>query len=260
MRKKIIAGNWKMNKDIHETETLVSELKPRLAGLAADVDVVLCPPFPSLLSTRKLIAGTNLKLGAQNVSQFDDGAYTGEVSGGMLTAAGCEFVILGHSERRHYFGETNELINLKVKKALQHGLRTIICVGESLQEREAGITDQVITRQVEGVLKGLSATNMEKVVMAYEPIWAIGTGKNATSDQADQVHKLIRRLVTDKYSVDISGILPILYGGSVNAGNALDLLSQQDVDGALVGGASLKVDSFQPIVEAASKLGGRKLT
>ena len=260
MRKKIIAGNWKMNKDVHETEMLVGELKILLAGLAADVGVVLCPPFPSLLLTKQLIAGTELMLGAQNMSQYDDGAYTGEVSVRMLIAAGCEYVILGHSERRQYFRETDEIVNLKVKKALQRGLRTIICVGETLKEREAGITDQIITRQVEAVLQDLSHADVGKVVMAYEPVWAIGTGKYATSDQADQIHKLIRRLVTNKYSGVLGRILPILYGGSVNPGNALDLLSQQDVDGALVGGASLKADSFQSIVEAAAKLGVRKLT
>src|SRR5512143_417172 len=182
MRRKIIAGNWKMNKDIHETAALLEELKGRLKDFRGEVDVIVCPPFPSLVVASSLVAGSPVKLGAQNMSQHDDGAQTGEVSARMLTAAGCAYVILGHSERRQYFKESNELINEKIVKALRAGLTPIACVGETLEEREAGITDAVITAQVKGVLHGLGAVEIGKLIVAYEPVWAIGTGRTATPD------------------------------------------------------------------------------
>jgi triosephosphate isomerase len=253
MRKIIIAGNWKMNKDIHETAVLINDLKGRLKEFKNEIEVVLCPPFTSLVIAKSLMKDTQLKLGAQNMSQHDDGAYTGEISAKMLKTIGCEYVILGHSERRQYFKESNELINEKVKAALKSGLIPIICVGETLEERESNITDKVITVQIKGVLRELSSSEIEKIIIAYEPVWAIGTGKNATTEQANQVHKLIRKLVSQLYSWAVADKLVIQYGGSVNATNALELLSQSDIDGALVGGASLKADAFMAIIQAGVK-------
>jgi triosephosphate isomerase len=257
MRTKLIAGNWKMNKDIHETGTLVSELKERLKDIRGNVEIALCPTFTSLVVAKSLMNGTNLRLGAQNMSEKDDGAFTGEISARMLTAVGCEFVILGHSERRQFYHETDVLINAKVKKALAAGLRPIVCVGETLEERESGITEKVITSQIKGVLHELTSEDMRKIVIAYEPVWAIGTGKTATTSQANDVHKLIRKLVGQMYSWNVAEGLQIQYGGSVNAANALELLSQPDIDGALVGGASLKSDSFTQIILAAAEAGGK---
>jgi triosephosphate isomerase len=250
MRRKIIAGNWKMNKDIHETATLIAELRERMKDFKNEVDVVICPPYTSLVVAKSLIQDSSIKLGAQNMSQHDDGAYTGEVSAKMLTIIGCEFVILGHSERRQYFKETDELVNAKVKKALKSGLTPIVCIGETLEEREADITDKIITTQVKGVLHELTSTEVEKLVIAYEPVWAIGTGKNATSGQANQVHKLIRKLIGQIYSWTVAEKLIIQYGGSMNAQNASTLLSQSDIDGGLIGGASLKSDAFMTIIQA----------
>ncbi len=251
MRRKVVAGNWKMNKDIHETAELVRSLADRLKDLRDEVDVIVCPPFASLVVAQSLLQNTRIKLGAQNVSSFGDGAYTGEVSAKMLLAAGCSYVIVGHSERRQYFHETDDLINTKALKALESGLIPIICVGETLQEREGGITDRVITTQMKGVLKGLSTDQLNKVIIAYEPVWAIGTGKTATPDQANQVHKLIRKLVAQIYSWAEAEKIIILYGGSVNPQNAHALFHEPDIDGGLIGGASLKADSFLPIVQAA---------
>ena len=250
MRRKTIAGNWKMNKDIHETATLINELKERLKDFKNEVDVVLCPPFTSLVVAKSLVNNSPMKLGAQNMSQNDDGAFTGEISAKMLTAIGCEYVILGHSERRQYFKETNDLVNMKVKKALKGGLIPIICIGETLEERESGVTDKIITAQVKGVLHELASAEVEKCTIAYEPVWAIGTGKNATPDQANQIHKLIRKLVGQLYSWAVAEKLIIQYGGSMNAQNAADLLSQSDIDGGLIGGASLKADLFMAIIQA----------
>jgi triosephosphate isomerase len=251
MRKKLIAGNWKMNRDFHETAVLVTELKERLKDFKKEAGVIICPPFTSLIVAKSLMSDSPMKLGAQNMSQHDEGAYTGEVSAKMLRAIGCDYVILGHSERRQYFGETNELVNIKVKQALKNSLTPIVCVGETLEEREGGVTDRIITTQVKGVLNELSSEEVEKCVIAYEPVWAIGTGKTATPDQANQVHKLIRKLVSQLYSWAIAERIVIQYGGSVNDKNAVDLLSQSDIDGALVGGASLKADAFVRIVQAA---------
>lgn len=250
MRKKIIAGNWKMFKDIHETATLINELKGRLKDFRNEVGVVLCPPFTSLVVAKTLCQDSPMKLAAQNVSEKDDGAFTGEISVKMLKAIGCEYVIVGHSERRQYFKETDGLINAKVKKALGADITPIVCIGETLEERESGITDRIITTQVKGVLHELSSDEVQRCIIAYEPVWAIGTGKTATPDQANQVHKLIRKLVGQMYSWSIAEKIVIQYGGSVNAQSASDLLSQSDIDGALVGGASLKADSFISIIQA----------
>lgn len=253
MRKTLIAGNWKMNKGIAETADLINALKAHLAAENPHRIVVVCPPFTSLVTASNLLKGSPIKLGAQNMSEHDEGAYTGEVSWNMLKSAGCEYVIVGHSERRQYFAESNQLINLKAKKAIAAGLRPIICVGETLNEREKEITDQVVTTQVTGVLQGLSASDMDRVVIAYEPVWAIGTGRNATPNQAEEVHKLIRELLKQQSGQSVSENVLILYGGSVKPDNAADLLVQDDIDGALVGGACLKADSFLEIIRAAKR-------
>lgn len=254
MRKKIIAGNWKMNKDVQETVLLVNEIKERLNGMAkGSVDVIICPPFTSLVIASGLIKGSNIKLGAQNMYHKDDGAYTGEISAKMLKSIGCDYVILGHSERRQYFKETNELINLKIKQALLYNLTPIICIGETLEERESGVTNDVVASQVKEVLNGLTQADIAQIMIAYEPVWAIGTGKNATPQQANEVHLFIRKLVARLYSWDVAERLIIQYGGSVNPQNAYDLLSQSDIDGALVGGACLKADSFVNIIGIAAQ-------
>ena len=250
MRKKLIVGNWKMNKDIHETAVLINELKERMKDFRKEVDVAVCPPFTSVVIAKQLIKDTPIKLGAQNMSQHDDGAYTGEISARMLAAIGCEYIILGHSERRQFFKETDEVVNAKVKKALKAGLTPIACIGETLEEREAGVTDRIITTQVKGVLHELLMEDIQKIVIAYEPVWAIGTGKTATPDQANQVHKLIRKLVGQMYSWPVAEKLIIQYGGSMNAQNSATLLSESDIDGGLIGGASLKADAFMAIIQA----------
>jgi triosephosphate isomerase len=251
MRRTVIAGNWKMYKGLVETAELINEFKSKLTAAKPNVTVVVHPPFTSLAVAANLLKGTSIKLGAQNMSDQDEGAYTGEVSWNMLKSAGCDYVILGHSERRQYYKETNELINAKVKKALAHGLIPIVCVGESLEEREKGITEQIVGVQIKEVLKGLSSSEMDNVIMAYEPLWAIGTGKTATPAQAQEVHQFIRKLISQVYSWATAEKVIIQYGGSVKPDNAAELLAQNDIDGALVGGASLKADSFAQIVGAA---------
>jgi triosephosphate isomerase len=255
MRRFVVAGNWKMNKDIHETASLISELRERLGDFKNEVEVVLCPPFTSLVVAKSLMDGTPMKLGAQNMSQFDQGAYTGEISAGMLRAAGCSYVILGHSERRQYFKETDQIINAKTKQALNQGLTPIVCVGETLEERESGVTDAIVTTQIRGVLHELDGAQIERLIVAYEPVWAIGTGKTATPDQANQVHRLIRKTIGQIASWGLAEKIVIQYGGSVNAENASSLLQQPDIDGALVGGASLKSDAFVRIVQAGVEAG-----
>jgi len=251
VRKKLIAGNWKMNKDLPESAELVHSLMSQLPTLPSNVLVVLCPPFTSLSTAAELLKASPFKLGAQNMSEHDDGAFTGEISWKMLKSVGCEYVILGHSERRQYFNESDELINRKAKKAIVAGLRPILCVGETLDEREKGITSSVVTTQIKGVLSGLTALDLAKVVVAYEPVWAIGTGRNATPQQAEEVHQLIRRLIADLYGNPVAEGVLVLYGGSVKPDNASDLMAQNDIDGALVGGACLKADSFSAIIRAA---------
>jgi triosephosphate isomerase len=252
MRGKIIAGNWKMNKDVEESVNLVKELLQRLGRVADGIEVVLCPPFTSLVVVGQLLKGSALKLGAQNMYCEDQGAFTGEISPRMLRSAGCDYVILGHSERRTYFKESDSLVNRKLKKALDHGLRPIVCVGETLDERERGLTEVVVGRQVKGAFENITEDNFLKCVIAYEPVWAIGTGKNATPQQANEVHRFIRTLIGRLYNPQVSEEISIQYGGSVNPQNARDLLTQPEIDGALVGGASLKAADFVEILKAAS--------
>ena len=251
MRKKIIAGNWKMNKDIPASEILINELKSKLQNEKISAEVIVCPPFTSLESSAKLLKDSAIKLGAQNMYFEDDGAFTGEISASMLKSTGCEFVILGHSERRTIFMENNELINKKIKKALQSGLKPIFCIGETLQEREDRITETIVKTHVIEGLKGISSEELKNIIIAYEPVWAIGTGRNATPQQAEEVHLFIRNLISEIYSKESSESLIIQYGGSVKPDNAKDLLTQPDVDGALVGGACLKADSFISIIKSA---------
>ncbi|MBQ4383023.1 MAG: triose-phosphate isomerase [Firmicutes bacterium] len=246
MRKKIVAGNWKMNKTPKEALELIEILKP-LVGGQDKVEVVFCPPAVDLVIAAEAVKGTNIKIGAQNMYCEESGAYTGEISPAMVKESGCEYVILGHSERRGYFGETDELINLKVKKAFEHGLTPIICVGEKLSEREQGITLDLIRMQVKIALKDIDPENVKKTVIAYEPIWAIGTGKTATSVQAEEVCSAIRECVKEVFGQEVSDEIRIQYGGSVNAGNAAELFAMPNIDGGLVGGASLKAD-FAKIV------------
>lgn len=249
MRKKVIAGNWKMNNNIQATEKLITELKNKVSG--SDVLVIVCPPFTSLESAGRLLAGSDIKLGAQNMYFEQDGAFTGEISADMLLSTGCEYVILGHSERRTIFQESNELINKKIKKALASGLKPIFCIGETLNEREEGITEKVVDLQVREGLAGIPESDLKNIIVAYEPVWAIGTGKVATPQQAQDVHAFIRNLISSMYSPDAASNVVIQYGGSVKPDNASELLSREDIDGALVGGACLKADSFASIIKSA---------
>jgi triosephosphate isomerase len=246
-RKPIIAGNWKMNKTTLEAGDLAASLIP-LVSSAKDREIVLGPPFTSLEAVSETIRGTNITLAAQNMHWEDKGAFTGEISAEMLLDLGCKYVIIGHSERRQYFGETDETVNRKVKQALRKGLLPIMCVGETLAEREAGKLSDIIKGQVTGGLKDIGADDMKKVVIAYEPVWAIGTGKTATPEQANEVHTLIRQTVKSLYNEEIAESLRIQYGGSVTPENVSVLMAMPDIDGALVGGASLKPESFAALV------------
>jgi len=250
MRKPLISGNWKMNNTLEEAENLVRAMVAELDSID-NVEKVLCPPFISLASIKELIKGTSIELGAQNMYFEDKGAYTGEISPIMLTDL-CDFVILGHSERRQYFTETDEVINKKVKKALESGLKPILCVGESLEDNEAGRTEQKITRQVNADLAGLSPTS--QLVIAYEPIWAIGTGKAATGKQANATISLIRTSVANLWDKKTAEEVRVLYGGSVTGNNIAEFITEADIDGALVGGASLKADEFVSIVRQTASL------
>jgi triosephosphate isomerase (TIM) len=251
MRRKVIAGNWKMHNDINESEILINSLKQLLKGKSVNCDVIICPPFTSLTEASKLIEGSVIKLGAQNMHFEDKGAFTGEISASMLNSIGCEYVILGHSERRTIFNENDEMINLKIKKAIERGLKPIFCIGETLEEREKEITKDVVKRQMEKGLDGITSDQMKNIIIAYEPVWAIGTGKTATPEQAQEVHEFIRSLVNQIFSQSISESLVIQYGGSVKPENAAELLSQKDIDGALVGGACLKAESFLGIIKSS---------
>jgi triosephosphate isomerase len=248
MRTPIIAGNWKMNTVVEDAKALVRDLKPRVQDVKK-VEIVVCPPFTSLVAVAEVIKGSNIGLGAQNLYWEKSGAFTGEVSAPMLKALGCTYVIIGHSERRTYFHETDETVNKKIFATLAEGLKPIVCVGETLEEREKGETFNVIKRQVTNGLARLSAEQMKTVVIAYEPVWAIGTGKTATPEQAQEVHAFIRKLLTELFGKTTADATRIQYGGSVNASNATTLMNQPDIDGALVGGASLKADSFEKIVK-----------
>lgn len=251
MRKTVIAGNWKMNNDLKESEKLIVELNNLLQNEKPNCDVIVCPPYTSLSEAYKLLKGSQIKLGAQNMHFEENGAFTGEVSALMLKSVGCEYVILGHSERRHIFGESNEMINKKIKKALSAGLKPIFCVGELLEERERGTTNDVVKKQILKGLAEISADEMKNIIVAYEPVWAIGTGKTASPAQAQEVHEFIRDLVEITYSLEVANDLVIQYGGSVKPDNAKELISQKDIDGALVGGACLKADSFMGIIKGA---------
>lgn len=251
MRKPFVAGNWKMNNNSKEASELVTELLPKLSKIK-NVELVLCPPFTSLWAVKELIAGTGIGLGAQNLYWEVSGAYTGEISSAMLSEV-CNYVILGHSERRQYFWETDETVNLKVKSAIAHGLIPIVCVGESLDENQAGLTGDIVNRQLRNGLADLNAEDGAKVVIAYEPIWAIGTGLAATPESANDIHKgVVRTVLSDMFDELTAQKIRILYGGSVNSENAASFFSQSDIDGALVGGASLKAKSFVLIAEAAN--------
>ncbi|MDO4566387.1 MAG: triose-phosphate isomerase [Oscillospiraceae bacterium] len=250
-RAAVLAGNWKMNKTPEEAKEILNGLLPALKG--ADCTVVVCVPYTDLGVAVELCRGSNIHVGAQNVHFKESGAYTGEISPLMLVEAGVEYVIIGHSERRQYFGETDETVNLRAKAALEHGLKPIICVGELLEERENGTTEQVVTRQVKAALADFTAEDMANTIIAYEPVWAIGTGKTATSEQAGEVCGLIRRTVAGLFDAKVADALTIQYGGSMNPKNCDELLAQPDVDGGLIGGAALKVDDFTALVNSASK-------
>ena len=247
-RQPIIAGNWKMNKTSTEACDLAAKLIPLLADVQ-DREIILAPPFTALRTVGGAIKGTNMALSAQNLFWEDKGAYTGEISAEMLLDLGCRYVIIGHSERRRYFGETDDTVNKKTHHAMKKGLLPIVCVGESLSEREAGKANEVIARQLLGAFKGMTADEMLKIIIAYEPVWAIGTGKTATPEQAEDVHEFIRRKISTMYSSDIADPLRIQYGGSVTPQNVSSLMAMPDIDGALVGGASLNPESFAALVK-----------
>jgi len=246
MRKPIIAGNWKMNKTPAEAVALVKGLIPLVAD--AKCDVVVCPPSVCLPAVAEAIRGTNVKLGAQNVHFAASGAYTGELSAEMLKAVGCEYVIVGHSERRQYFGETDKTVNLRATAAVKAGLTAIICVGELKDERVDGYTNAIVTYQVQMALKGLTAEELDHVVVAYEPVWAIGTGLTATDEQANETIGVVRRAIAAVYGDDAAQKVRIQYGGSMNPGNVKGLMAQPEIDGGLIGGASLKAADFAEVV------------
>lgn len=249
MRKTIIAGNWKMNKTNAEAVAMLTELKTAVAGVE-NVGIVIGAPFTALSDAVKAVEGSNIKIAAENMYPKASGAYTGEVSPEMLKAIGVEYVILGHSERREYFHETDAFINEKVKCALAYGLTPILCVGEKLEDREAGRTNDVNKTQINGGLAGLTAEEAKKVVIAYEPVWAIGTGKTATPEIAEETHKAIREELARMFGEEVANEITIQYGGSMKPENAQELLAQADIDGGLIGGASLKAQDFSKIVKA----------
>lgn len=251
LRKAVIAGNWKMNKTPKEAEALLKEIAPLVKD--ADCEVIACVPYVDLCTAIEATKGTNIKIGAENCHWAESGAFTGEISTGMLTELGVEYVVLGHSERRQYFGETDETVNKRTKAALAAGLKPIVCVGELLWERECDITEEVIARQIKLDLFDVSAEDVKKTIIAYEPVWAIGTGKTATAEQAEEVCAFIRATLAKLYGQEVANAVTIQYGGSMNDGNCDELLSKEDVDGGLIGGASLVAEKFAAIVKAASK-------
>ncbi len=251
MRKKVIAGNWKMNKDISGTAELISGIINNIDFSKVNSEIIVCPPFISLETAAELIKSTPIKVGAQNMFFEESGAYTGEISASMLVSAGCSYVILGHSERRAIFNESNEWINKKVRQALASGLKPIFCVGETLEQREKGVMKDVLKTQITEGLKGISESQMAEIIIAYEPVWAIGTGKTASPEEAEEVHLFIRDLIAEMFNAGVANNLIIQYGGSVKPNNAKELLSQPNIDGALIGGAALKADSFIDIIYAA---------
>ena len=247
MRKPVIAGNWKMNNTIAAATSLINELKPLVAD--AEAEVVICVPYTAIQKAAELTRGTNIAVGAENVAWADKGAFTGEISAEMLKEVGAEYVIIGHSERRQMFGETDETVNMRTVQALKYSLKPIVCVGETLEEREGGKTETVVKRQTEGAFKGISAAELDNVIIAYEPVWAIGTGKTATSEQANKTIKYIRSVVAGLYGKATADKLRIQYGGSMNPSNAAALMAQPDIDGGLIGGASLKAADFSKVVK-----------
>ena len=248
MRKPIIAGNWKMNKTAGEAVELVTALKGKVADVT-DVDIVVGPTFTALLAVSEIIKGSNIKLTAQNMYWEEKGAFTGEISPVMLKDVGCQYVIIGHSERRAYFSETNETVNNKVKAAHAYSLNPIVCVGEKPEERESGVMKDVVKDHVVNGLAGLSEEQMFNTVIAYEPVWAIGTGKTATPEQAQEVHEFIRELLAETFSSAVAEAVRIQYGGSVKPNNVAELMAKPDIDGGLIGGASLDADSFTQIIK-----------
>ena len=246
MRKPIIAGNWKMNMTPAEAEQLVVELIPLVKDAACEV--VVCPPYVDLALVGKLLVGTNIKLGAQNIHWAPKGAFTGEISADMLLAMGVSHAIVGHSERRQYFGETDETVNKRAKAALEANITPIICVGETLEQREGGVTDTIVSKQTVAALAGFSAEEVVRSVIAYEPIWAIGTGKTATSEDANTTIKVIRDAIAGVYGQKVASEVRIQYGGSMNAKNATELMAMPEIDGGLIGGASLKAEDFSKVV------------
>lgn len=251
LRKAVIAGNWKMNKTPKEAEALLKEIAPLVKD--ADCEVIACVPYVDLCTAIEATKGTNIKIGAENCHWAESGAFTGEISTGMLTELGVEYVVLGHSERRQYFGETDETVNKRTTAALAAGLKPIVCVGELLWERECDITEEVIARQIKLDLFDVSAEDVKKTIIAYEPVWAIGTGKTATAEQAEEVCAFIRATLAKLYGQEVADAVTIQYGGSMNDGNCDELLSKENVDGGLIGGASLVAEKFAAIVKAASK-------
>lgn len=254
MRRFLIAGNWKMNCGPYDAAELLEGLTSRSAEISNEVDVLVCPPFVSIGMAVKYLYDTDIQVGAQNLHFEENGAFTGEISGSMIAESGCNYVIIGHSERRQYFGETNETVNKRVHKALEHKLAPIICVGESLEQRQKEEHFELVNTQITKALTEVSAKDVPDVVIAYEPIWAIGTGETATPEQAQVMHEYIRTVLNDLYDEDTADHINILYGGSMKPGNAKELLSQPDVDGGLIGGASLDAESFSEIISIAEEL------
>lgn len=251
LRKAVIAGNWKMNNTPAQTTALIGEMKPLVAG--ADCEVVLCVPFVDIAAAVEAAKGSNIKIGAENVHFKASGAYTGEISADMLVAAGVEYVVIGHSERRQYFGETDQTVNLRSLAALNAGLKAIICVGETLEQRELGYTETLLKYQTKMALTNVTKEQLKNVIIAYEPVWAIGTGVVATAEQADEGNGFVRAAIAEAYGADVAETVTVQYGGSMNAKNAAELVAQVNVDGGLIGGASLKAADFSVIVKAASE-------
>ena len=251
LRKAVIAGNWKMNKTPAEAKELIAAIAPLVKD--AGCEVIACTPFVDLSAAQEAAAGTNIQIGAENCHWEVSGAYTGEISAQMLSSMGVNIVIIGHSERRQYFGETDVTVQKRVRAALDAGLTVILCVGETLEQREQGITSELVAMQTKIALGGVTAEELKRIIIAYEPVWAIGTGKTATAQQANEVCHTIREVIADLYGKDAADAFTIQYGGSMNAGNAAELLAQPDVDGGLIGGASLKPQDFATIVKAATE-------
>ena len=254
-RRPLVAGNWKMNTNLQSATELAAGLAEKLQQDLVGVEVAICPPAPYLAAVSAAIEGSVIKLGGQDCSFEEPGAFTGEVAPEMLLDFNCRYVILGHSERRQYHAETDAVVNKKVHMAIKKGLHVILCVGEKLEEMEAGATETVLDRQMTGSLASVTPEDLAKIVIAYEPVWAIGTGKTATPAQAEKSHVFLRQWIANRYNPQIAETLRILYGGSVKAANALELLQMPNIDGALVGNASLKVDQFWPIIEAGNTVG-----